>query len=172
MVDVRECAPGVASIVLRAVKMRNGFLLIVFAVFAMECTESTMVADEPNTDILKSLKALGAKVSQRKRDDGATFTSVFMIERRFDHFEVTDDVMKKLARIQDINSLTILSSQVTDVGIGEVLALKNLQSLTFECSQRSNVTGKTLDKLVNCDSLKFLKFSDAAIVDPNLRNRA
>ena len=94
--------------------------------------------DEAEVEAVQAVEALGGEVIRDEKSQGKPVTGVIL-----DFSAVTDQRLEELVKFRHLRHLSLAGTQVTDAGMKHLAKLKNLQSLTLGIK----VTGAGLKEL-------------------------
>jgi hypothetical protein len=77
--------------------------------------------------------------------------------------KVSDEGMKEIAKLTNLNSLYLYGTNVTDAGLNELLALKNLTTLNLGYTKVTDTGLIELAKLKNLKTLDISRFTWGSI---------
>jgi len=118
---------------------------------------------EASEDVVKKLKETGALVLRL-----ANNTQALNVDFRFRDGDTTDELLPVLAEATDqLVWLNLAGSKVTDGGLGNIAALKNLTRLHLE---NTEITDAGVQQLTGLERLEYLNLYGTKITDAGLEH--
>jgi hypothetical protein len=143
--------------------------ILFLAALLVPCLTVQVRAADPLTDTgrqvadadfwtVKAIKAIGGKVVRDPWHEGHPVIGVDLRD-----IEVTDNLLKKIASCEQLQSLDLSDCEgVTDAGVSELAACKHLQSLNLRLCRKVSDSG--LKELARCPRLQSLDLQNCARV--------
>jgi len=110
-----------------------------------------------NGDERQTVEKLGGKVTRDEKAEGKP-----VIRVRLGGTQVTDAGLKELAALKNLQELDLAGTKVTDAGLKELAALKTLQTLYLD---NTKVTDAGLKELAPLKNLQTLYLGNTQVTD-------
>ena len=118
---------------------------------AILCSSAPVRADDAEDKAVAFVKKLGGEVTRDEKAPGKPVTSL-----RLRFTQVTDAGLKELSALKNLTNLHLGGTQVTDAGLKELSALTNLIELYLSGTKVTDAGIRELKKaLPKCTILKF-----------------
>ena len=105
------------------------------------CLCSTLRADDAEDKAVAFVEKLGGKVTRDEKATGKPVITVFLYRKK-----MTDAGLKELAALKNLTTFDISATKVTDAGLKELATLKNLTTLDLSQTQVTDAGLKELQQ--------------------------